>query len=127
MYRHDEPKLAGLIDWELSTLGDPLLDLGWMLSSWTEEGDPHGRNTVITPWDGFMSRAELIRLYGELTGRDMAEMPWFFTMACYKLALLLEGSYARSFSGKAPKDLGEKLHNVGLWLLAKADQLTVKA
>lgn len=46
MFRKDQPRMAGLIDWELSTLGDPLLDLGWILTSWAEPGDPDlGRGT----------------------------------------------------------------------------------
>ena len=127
MYFHDKPKIAGLIDWELSSLGDPLLDLGWMLSSWSEDNDPAGKDPRVTPWDGFMTRAELISLYGELTGRDMSEMPWFFVLACYKLACILEGSFARACAGQAPKDVGDRLHDYALWLLAKADQLIAKA
>jgi aminoglycoside phosphotransferase (APT) family kinase protein len=123
MYSHQTPKIAGLIDWELSTLGDPLLDLGWMLSSWSDADDPPGKESVVIPWNGFASRVELVRLYGELSGRDMSSMPWFFALACYKLACLLEGTYARACSGKAPKEMGDRLHSYALWLLAKGMQL----
>ena len=123
MYFNDRPKIAGRIDWELSTLGDPLIDLGWMLSSWSGQGDPAGKEPVVTPWDNFMTRSELIALYGELTGRDMAAMPWFATLACYKLACILEGTYARACAGKAPKETGDFLHNYALWLMARAQQI----
>ena len=123
MYFDDRPKISGLIDWELSTLGDPLIDLGWMLSSWSGEGDPAGKEPVVTPWDNFMTRADLIALYGELTGRDMTVMPWFATLACYKLACILEGTYARACAGKAPKETGDFLHNYALWLMARAQQV----
>lgn len=124
MFRHDKPELAGLIDWELSTLGDPLLDLGWILTSWTEPNDPQvgGRQPAVLPWDGFMTRAELVRRYGELTGRDMSVMPWFFVLACYKLGCLLEGTYARACAGKAPKEMGDILHNYAIWLFELAHQ-----
>ncbi len=104
MFSHAAPRISALIDWELSTLGDPMLDLAWVLSSWREPGDPAdgAAGPVVTPWDGFGGRAELVRLYGELTGRDMGALPWFFVLACYKLACLLEGTYARSKAGKAP-------------------------
>ncbi|MCW8158413.1 phosphotransferase family protein [Stutzerimonas stutzeri] len=127
MFSLESPRISGLIDWELSTLGDPLLDLAWVLTSWREPGDPSegGASSapVVTPWSGFMSRAELITLYGELSGRDMSSMPWFFVLACFKLACLLEGTYARSLSGQAPKEMGVFLHNYATWLMAKARQL----
>ncbi len=123
MYAFDRPKIAGLIDWELSTLGDPLLDLGWMLSSWLQEGDPPGRDPAVTPWDGFLTRSELVSLYGELTGRDMTSMPWYATLACYKLACLLEGTYARACAGKGPIEMGQVLHGIALWLMARAQQI----
>lgn len=124
MFRHDRPQLAGLIDWELSTLGDPLLDLGWILTSWTEPSDPQvgGRQPAVQPWDGFMTRAELIQRYGALTGRDMSDMPWFFVLACYKLGCLLEGTYARACAGKAPMEMGTILHNYATWLFELAHQ-----
>ena len=70
-----------------------------------------------------MTRADLIALYGELTGRDMTAMPWFATLACYKLACILEGTYARACAGKAPKETGDFLHNYALWLMARAQQI----
>jgi aminoglycoside phosphotransferase (APT) family kinase protein len=131
MFSLESPRISGLIDWELSSLGDPLLDLAWVLTSWREPGDPQlpgpGSQPVVTPWDGFMSRAELIALYGELTGRDLSSLPWFFVLACYKLACLLEGTYARSLVGKAPKEMGDYLHNYATWLMAKARQLIAAA
>jgi len=123
MYFHDQPKIAGLIDWELSTLGDPMLDLGWMLCRWSGPNDPPGGEPPVTPWDGFLSRDELVSLYGDLTGRDMASVPWFAVLACYKLACLLEGSYARACAGKIPMATGATLHNVSLWLMARAHQI----
>lgn len=130
MFSLQAPRISGLIDWELSTLGDPLLDLAWVLTSWREPGDPEGgagAKPVVEPWDGFMSRAELTGLYGELSGRSMTSMPWFFVLACYKLACLLEGTYARSLIGKAPKEMGAYLHDYATWLMAKARQLIAAA
>lgn len=123
MYFDDRPVISGLIDWELSSLGDPLLDLGWMCTSWSDENDPPGKAPVVTPWDSFMTRGELISLYGDLTGRDMGSMPWFATLACYKLACILEGSYARACAGKAPMEIGEFLHQYALWLMERAQQI----
>jgi aminoglycoside phosphotransferase (APT) family kinase protein len=123
MFSLKAPRISGIIDWELTSLGDPLLDLGWVLSSWWEEGDPEGKTPMVQPWDGFVSRAELVRLYGEISGRDMSVMPWFFGLACFKLACILEGTYARAKAGQASMEIGERLHAYAIWLLAKAKQL----
>lgn len=123
MFSHLAPRISGVIDWELASLGDPLLDLGWVLSSWSEAGDPDGKAPMVRPWDGFLRRAELVRLYGELSGRDMREMPWFFALACYKLACLLEGTHAASKAGKVPANIGESVHAYAVWLITKARQI----
>jgi aminoglycoside phosphotransferase (APT) family kinase protein len=124
MFSPSAPRISGVVDRELATLGDPLLDLGWILSSWWETGDPEGKKPLVAPWQGFLSRAELVHLYGEITGRDTSEMPWFFALACYKLACLLEGTYARSLAGQAPAEIGKHVHAYALWLMAKAKQIT---
>lgn len=123
MFSLRAPRISGVVDWELATLGDPLLDLGWVLSSWWEEGDPQGKNPMVRPWQDFLPRAELVRRYGEISGRDMSAMPWFFALACYKLACILEGTYARSKGGQVPENVGEKVHAYAVWLTAKARQL----
>jgi aminoglycoside phosphotransferase (APT) family kinase protein len=124
MFSLKAPRVSGILDWELASLGDPLLDLGWILSSWYEDGDPEGKKPMVTPWDGFLTRAELVQLYGELSGRDMRAMPWYFALACYKLACLLEGTYARSLTGQVPANVGTSVHAYAVWLMNKAVQIT---
>jgi aminoglycoside phosphotransferase (APT) family kinase protein len=123
MFSHQQPKLMAVIDWELSTLGDPLLDLGWILTSWIEEDDPPGHISQLTPTEGLPSREELIQRYADVSGRDLSEMQWYFVLACYKLGILLEGTWARAQAGKAPMEIGEHLHRYALWLFSKAEQL----
>jgi aminoglycoside phosphotransferase (APT) family kinase protein len=124
MFSLRAPRVSGIVDWELTSLGDPLLDLGWILTSWWEHGDPEGRKPLLQPWQDFLSRVELIKLYGEISDRDMSEVPWFFTLGCYKLACLLEGTYARSKQGQIPANIGQSVHTYALWLMNKAIQLT---
>jgi aminoglycoside phosphotransferase (APT) family kinase protein len=126
MFSLEAPRLSGIVDWELSSLGDPLLDLGWILTSWWEEGDPDGKRPLVQPWQDFLPRSELIRSYCELTGRDASVVPWFFTLACYKLACLLEGTYARSKQGQIPANVGQSVHAYALWLMSKAAQLIAR-
>ena len=70
MFRFDEPKLAAIVDWELTTIGDPLLDLGWLMATWPDEADTSDAGTVaVQPWEGFPTADELIAHYaGKVTG-----------------------------------------------------------
>jgi aminoglycoside phosphotransferase (APT) family kinase protein len=123
LFSLQSPRISGVVDWELATLGDPLLDLGWVLGSWWEEGDPEGKRPLVAPWEDFTSRAELARLYGEITGRRLDDLPWYFTLACYKLACLLEGTYARSKSGQLPAHVGTQIRAYAIWQMRKAMQI----
>ncbi|MCE2392511.1 MAG: phosphotransferase family protein [Proteobacteria bacterium] len=127
MANRDQPALAAIVDWELSTLGDPRLDLAWLLTAWYEPGDPPGRGSYAQPEAGFPSRAELVERYAQRTGANLDEMSWWFTLACYKLGILLEGTHARACAGKAPKEIGDTLHRTAVWLFAKAAQLVDQA
>ncbi|MFM5931963.1 MAG: phosphotransferase family protein [Novosphingobium sp.] len=122
MFRHDGPRLAAIIDWELATIGDPLIDLGWVLATWPD-GD--GESTVsVSPWIGFPSAAELVDRYRAGSSRSLDAVDWYHAMACYKLGILLEGTFARACAGKAPKETGDKLHKRALVLLERAVALT---
>jgi aminoglycoside phosphotransferase (APT) family kinase protein len=123
MFSLKAPRISGVVDWELTSLGDPMLDLGWILTSWWEQGDPDGKRPLLQPWENFLTRADLVRLYGEISGRDMHDTPWFFALACYKLACLLEGTYARSKQGQVPENIGQSVHVYALWLMNKARQI----
>lgn len=123
MFSLEAPRISGILDWELASLGDPLLDLGWILSSWWEDGDPEGKSPMVTPWDGFHSRGELVDLYCDLTGRDRRAVPWFFALACYKLACLLQGTVAAAKAGKVPEAVGASVHGYSIWLMTKARQI----
>ncbi|CAN5155195.1 phosphotransferase family protein [soil metagenome] len=122
MYRNDGPDVAAIIDWELATIGDPLLDLGWVLATWPDA--EHESTVPITPWTGFPTAPELIARYAERSDRDLSAIDWYLVLACYKLGILLEGTYARACSGKAPVDVGERLHGRAIALFERADRLT---
>ncbi|MDQ4026165.1 MAG: phosphotransferase family protein, partial [Actinomycetota bacterium] len=98
------PRLVAILDWEMSTLGDPLADLGWMVSFWREAGEDEGddvfsRTSRVTALPGFGSRSGLVERYAAATGRDVAGLRWYTVLAVWKLAILLEGSYARHLAG----------------------------
>jgi aminoglycoside phosphotransferase (APT) family kinase protein len=117
MFRRDGPELAALVDWELTTLGDPLIDLGWLLSAWPEDGAAEG---PVKPWAGFPTRGEIIERYSQRAGLDAAPVAdWYEVLACYKLGAILEGTYARACAGRAPKETGDFLHASTLALFAR--------
>ncbi len=121
MYRRDSGDLAAIVDWELATIGDPLLDLGWVLATWPD-GD--GQSTVsVTPWEGFPSPAQLVERYRTGSSRDLSALDWYHVLACYKLGILLEGTFARACAGKAPRDVGDRLHARAIHLFTRAARL----
>ena len=120
LFSYAGPELHAIVDWELSTIGDPLLDLGWLIATWPEEDEPVTTGFDIQPWRGFPSISKLVERYAGRTGRDMTSLPWFMVLACYKLGIILEGTYARSSAGKAPVGIGKLLHGRAIGLFDRA-------
>jgi aminoglycoside phosphotransferase (APT) family kinase protein len=97
-------EIAAVVDWELCTLGDPLADVGMLLVYWSEEGDdfmPLFAPATIAP--GFPTRDEVRARYAERSGRDLGQIDFFVALGYWKLAIILEGVYARYASGQYGK------------------------
>jgi aminoglycoside phosphotransferase (APT) family kinase protein len=116
--RFDRPALAAVVDWELATIGDPLLDLGWLLATWPDGDNSSPVENVV--WEGFPTAAELVARYAQRSDRDLSAIAWYEVLACYKTGIILEGTHARACAGLAPKELGDRLHGVTLRLFARA-------
>jgi len=104
----DPPRAIAVFDWEMSTIGDPLADLGWMLSYWPDESDTRSRPspvTAISPQPGYLSRREMVARYETKTGRKMQNFPFYHAFAVFKLAIIMEGSYSRFVRGQADDPL----------------------
>jgi aminoglycoside phosphotransferase (APT) family kinase protein len=119
LVRPDRPELAAVVDWELVTLGDPLLDLGHLLATWPDQQSA----AVSVPAAGLPTTDEIIARYEANTGRALDDLPWFRVLACYRLGLILEGTYARACAGLAPPDVGDRLHATTIALLEQALEL----
>jgi aminoglycoside phosphotransferase (APT) family kinase protein len=120
MFCNDSPDLAAIVDWELSTVGDPLLDLGWLIATWPGPEGPRAGTIGLAPWDGYPTADELLEHYSARSERDLSAIDWYAVLACYKLGIILEGSHARAMSGKAPKAIGDALHATTLGLFEHA-------
>jgi aminoglycoside phosphotransferase (APT) family kinase protein len=96
-------RLAAVLDWEMATIGDPLADVGYLCMMWTEAGDPQVglREALgkVTRAEGFPTRAELVARYEERSGRSMADMRWYMTLALWKSVVFMEGNYKRAIAG----------------------------
>jgi aminoglycoside phosphotransferase (APT) family kinase protein len=96
------PRLIAIFDWELATIGDPLADIGYLLATWAQPGDPDNAISSlggITREPGFPTRDELVERYEQGSGRSMSSVPWYMTLALWKSAIFLEGSYKRRLAG----------------------------
>lgn len=100
MDSRDPGRLRAVLDWELSTLGDPLSDLGSMMLFWREPGEAH---TSLTPGvsdqQGFPSRTDLAARYAALTGFDLADLAFYEALAHFKFAVIVQGVAARAAAG----------------------------
>lgn len=123
MFRPDGPEVAAIVDWEMCTIGDPLLDLGWLLATWPDEHGSASVTGAIGMAGGLASRDELIARYAEGSTRDLSAIDWYTVMACFKLAIILEGTYARACAGKANTDVGAMLHAIAVGLFERAQRL----
>jgi aminoglycoside phosphotransferase (APT) family kinase protein len=125
MYAPDGPaRLIAIFDWEMATIGDPLADVGYLCATWTEAGDPDvGRFHVgrVSRAEGFPTRAELIARYEAGSGREVADLRWYTTLALWKSVVFMEGNYRRAVEGRTDDPY---LHSFGegvLELAARAE------
>jgi aminoglycoside phosphotransferase (APT) family kinase protein len=126
MVADDAPaRVIAIFDWELSTIGDPLADLGYMTVTWIQPGDPadtmFSSLSAVTRRDGFPSRAELIAHYEECTGRSMSALNWYQALALWKAAVFMEGNYKR-FQAGSSDDQYLALFDRGVPMLAEKAQ-----
>lgn len=127
MFRREDASVAAVIDWELATIGDPLVDLGWLIATWPEsDGHDSGSGISVPGAKALLSIAELIAHYEALIGEALDNVTWYVVLACYKLAIIQEGSWARALAGKADRAIGQLQHDRALALLARAERMVVE-
>lgn len=97
-----EPVVTAIFDWEMSTIGDPLADVGYLNMMWTEADDPEGGMydlNRVTRAEGFPTRTELVARYEKRSGRAMTDIRWYTALALWKAIVFMEGNYKRATSG----------------------------
>ena len=89
-------EIIGVLDWEMSTVGDPLMDLGAALAYWCEADDPNFAKMFNLTWlKGCMTRREVVEKYATLTGRDVSDIVFYYVFGSYKNAVIMQQIYAR--------------------------------
>ena len=112
----DRPVVAAIVDWELVTVGDSLLDLGHLLATWPD----HSSIGVSVDAPSLPTKGEVVERYASRSDRPLHDLQWYHVLACYRLGLILEGTHARACAGMAPKETGDQLHAHTVSLLQQA-------
>jgi aminoglycoside phosphotransferase (APT) family kinase protein len=98
----DLSRIVGVLDWEMATIGDPLMDLGTTLGYWVDAGDPPELQALgfgLTALPGNLNRRELAQRYAELGGRDLSNILFYYVYALFKIAVIVQQIYARYKAG----------------------------
>lgn len=118
------PRIACVVDFEMTTVGDPLIDLAWAMIFWPEEGNPIALAAPGTPNgihpDHCQTPDQLVQRYAQSTGRDLSDFTWYQVFSAWKLAIVLEGSYAKHVSGQSLNPVHEVFGAIADSLLIRA-------
>ena len=98
MYQHGAPaKLAAIVDWEMGTVGDPKLDLAWMVQSWPADmQNPEPSEMGYVDMRGMPTRDEVVAHYAQVSGRQVDDLDYYLVLAKWKLAIVLEQGFQRA-------------------------------
>ncbi|MBU2549370.1 MAG: phosphotransferase family protein [Proteobacteria bacterium] len=110
----DDPlKIIGILDWELTTIGDPLMDLGIALSYWVQPGDPPEMElarTVPTNLEGMLTREEMVRLYERKTSRQVGHFDFYYLFGLFRMLVVVQQMYYRYYQGQTKDQRFKDLH-----------------
>ncbi|MET4559590.1 aminoglycoside phosphotransferase (APT) family kinase protein [Lysinibacillus parviboronicapiens] len=125
MFSEDYSEMIGLFDWEMTTVGDPLADLGVAMSYWMHADDPKMLlyalgEPPITVLPGFYSREEFIARYGQKSGRDVSSINYYITFAYFKLAVICQQIYYRYVKGQTQDDRFAQMDKMVAALITQA-------
>jgi len=122
MYHHGSPaRLAAIIDWEMTTVGDPLLDLGWALLGW--DGEHPRQEGFYLDVRGMPDRSELLEHYERVSGHSTENIDYYLVLANWKLGVVLEKSYATAVRGNYTDDAIDMFKTLVPQLIATAADL----
>jgi aminoglycoside phosphotransferase (APT) family kinase protein len=129
MFGHGEPaRLAAIVDWEMSTIGDPLLDLAWVLMTWPDPGERDASYSAgYVDYTAMPSRVELIDFYARETGLPVDRLDYYVVLARFKMACVLEAGYARYLAGGADNPKMASFGEIVLDMARRAAELAASS
>ncbi len=120
-------EIIGVLDWEMSTVGDPLMDLGAALAYWCEENDSEFSKMFNLTWrSGCPNRRFIADRYAALTGRDLTDIAFYYVFGLFKNAVIMQQIYARWKKGLTKDPRFEGLIT-GVFELSKMAKKTIKS
>jgi aminoglycoside phosphotransferase (APT) family kinase protein len=122
LFDRESPTLAAVLDWEMCTLGDPLVDLGWLMMCWPGADGPSIVPTGdrIVTLDAFPRRADVLPTFAEHSTRSLENLDWYIAFASFRFGIIIESNYMRALAGKISAELGQQSHDLGRRLLTVA-------
>ncbi len=117
----DLTRIAGILDWEMATIGDPLMDLGTTLCYWVEPGDPDDLKALAfgpTALPGSLTRREVAERYAERSGRSIADLRFYHAFGLFKTAVVVQQIFYRYRMG-ATQDARFAALGAGVRVLAR--------
>jgi len=96
-------RIIGILDWEMATIGDPLMDLGNSLAYWVQQDDPPEIQiirTMPTHLKGALTRDEMVKRYAKMTGRDISNFNFYLCFGLFRLAVIAQQIYYRYYHGQ---------------------------
>ncbi|GAA3384965.1 phosphotransferase family protein [Cryptosporangium minutisporangium] len=97
MFRHGAPaRLAAIVDWEMGTIGDPKLDLAWLIDRWPEDPSADAGGPSYVDMHGMPGRAELLARYAEVSGRQLDDLDYYLILSRFKMGVVIEQGFQRA-------------------------------
>ncbi|TQS46992.1 phosphotransferase family protein [Cryptosporangium phraense] len=97
MFRHGAPaRLAAIVDWEMGTIGDPKLDLAWLVDRWPADPSTDAGGPSYVDLHGMPGRDELIARYAEVSGRQVDDLDYYLILSRFKMSIVLEQGFQRA-------------------------------
>jgi aminoglycoside phosphotransferase (APT) family kinase protein len=102
LHPDDVGRIVAVFDWEMSALGDPLVDLGIVLAYWSPTAPPSQRDALTTVIDrpGYFTKEEILERYASRSGRDVSNVRYYEIFAVFKIAVVIQQIYYRYIKGQ---------------------------
>ena len=119
----EQPRVAAVLDWEMATIGDPLVDLGRFLASLPFGNESTESGGALWEAGDVGPVSEIVAAYSAVSSRSLDALDWYVVLACFKLGIILESSNARACAGLTDRGIGDRLHAMAAALFARGRRI----